>query len=454
DPAPSSSPPSSPTAYNDSSPASSPGHDDSLQDVDWRGGPSGASPPMDPFAAAAKGPWVPPEYEKGVKKNRPASPSSPTHNRSKKPRLIGPESSLETIVAAPTRVYESKLESEEEKEAAIWDEASDKMVDNGNGTVQLESCNLSTIPKKFVEDLHHWYVPPEQIENMNATRQNLSFAHPHPAPREFGRSITAPAILGSRAVGSARHDIQLYLAGNEISRIPLELLSLEKLTVLSLRGNRLKSLPPEIRHLKNLHTLNVAGNLLEYLPAEMLEMKLKLLTLFPNHFMENLVRSSSAKRPFDREKPRRRVGISPPSRSAHRVPPLVELALRSLFSTDPREVDAERQISKYYVLPLCEADVGLGSPDCGKKEFRQVLPPHLRGVLHAIHPGSVDSDVVAEADAPSLGSCPGPHHLHESVFVTPAEERFTWESVVAGVDIGGEVCLKWRGCLWGCLDFL
>ncbi|KAJ7606108.1 hypothetical protein DFH06DRAFT_1019457 [Mycena polygramma] len=401
-PAPSSSPPSSPTAYNDSSPASSPGHDDSVQDEDWRGGgPSGASPPMDPFAAAAKGPWVPPEYEKGVKKNRPSSPSSPTRNRSKKPRLIGPESSLETVVAVPTRVSVSKLESEEEKEAAIWDEASDKMVDNGNGT--------------FVEDLHHWYVPPEQIENMNATRQNLSFAHPQPATRDFSRSITAPAILGSRAVGSARHDIQIFLAGNRISTIPVGLLSVDKLTVLSLRGNRLKILPPEIQHLKNLHTLNVAGNELEYLPAEMLEMKLKLLTIFPNSFKENLVRS------------------------AHRVPPLVELALRSLFLTDPREVDAERRIARYYVLPLCEADV---------------IPPHLRRILHAIHPGSVDTEGPADDDPPSLGSCPGPHHLHESVFVTPAEERFTWETVVAGVDIGGEVCVKWRGCLWGCLDFL
>jgi hypothetical protein len=40
------------------------------------------------------------------------------------------------------------------------------------------------------------------------------------------------------------------------------------------------------------------------------------------------------------------------------------------------------------------------------------------------------------------------------VFVTPAEERYTWETVVAGVDVGGSVPLKWRGCLCGCLDFL
>jgi hypothetical protein len=58
--------------------------------------------------------------------------------------------------------------------------------------------------------------------------------------------MTAPAVLGSglpfssrvpdRAVGYAREDIQLYLAGNQISRVPVQLLSLDKLTVLSLRG--------------------------------------------------------------------------------------------------------------------------------------------------------------------------------------------------------------------------
>ena len=35
-----------------------------------------------------------------------------------------------------------------------------------------------------------------------------------------------------------------------------------------------------------------------------------------------------------------------------------------------------------------------------------------------------------------------------------AEERFTWEHHVAGVSVGGAVPLLWRGCQWGCLDFL
>jgi hypothetical protein len=34
------------------------------------------------------------------------------------------------------------------------------------------------------------------------------------------------------------------------------------------------------------------------------------------------------------------------------------------------------------------------------------------------------------------------------------EERFTWEKVVAGLDVGGIVPVIWRGCLKGCLIFL
>jgi hypothetical protein len=42
------------------------------------------------------------------------------------------------------------------------------------------------------------------------------------------------------------------------------------------------------------------------------------------------------------------------------------------------------------------------------------------------------------------------------VFVTHAEERFTWEKKVAGQVVGGEhgVPILWRGCSFGCLDHL
>ena len=34
------------------------------------------------------------------------------------------------------------------------------------------------------------------------------------------------------------------------------------------------------------------------------------------------------------------------------------------------------------------------------------------------------------------------------------EQRLTWERRVAGLDVGGAVPVRWRGCQRGCLDFL
>ncbi|KAJ7252749.1 hypothetical protein B0H12DRAFT_1117635 [Mycena haematopus] len=453
--APSSSPPSSPTAYNDSSPASSPRPD--YANDEYGGEMSRASPPVDPFAASAKKSWIPPEYEKGVKKNRRASPSSPSRGRSKKPRLIGPESSLETVVAFPPRV--SVPETDEEKEAAIWEAAITQMFNNVNGTIKLENSNLTCFPDKFIRDLSCFVAPDKEVETIPLSAFTPSLQ------RIYSRSVTAPAVFSrvpDSTTGSSRQDIQLYLAGNQIARLPISLSCLDKMTVLSLRNNKLKALPPEICRLPNLHTLNVSGNLLQHLPAGMLDMRLKVLNLFPNPFIEHpFERATSSRR---RQKSQGRVAVSSTSRTPGRIPSLVELCLRSLFSTVSADttdsVDtidsadttnhAEWRIDKYYEIPLCETDIRLSRSS--KIEFRQVIPPHIRGILHAIHPDSVDAGVIND-DPPSLGVCSSPLH-HASVFVTPAEERYTWETVVAGVSVGGSVPLKWRGCLYGCLDFL
>ncbi|KAJ7180634.1 hypothetical protein C8R46DRAFT_1070055 [Mycena filopes] len=441
--APSSSPPSSPTAYNDSSPASSPGPADQY-DEPIPFNTSRASPPMDPFSASAKGAWYPPEYEKGVKKSRRLSPSSPSRTRRKKQRVLEPESSQETVVAMPAR-----SPSQEENENAIWDAASSRMIDESNGRIDLEGSQLTAIPTKFVEELALFYVPSEEAERLNAPRQILPFEPPPPPlQRQFTRSITAPAILLS---GVSRHDIQLYLARNQITRLPTSLFKLEKLTVLSLRGNNIKIIPPEIRDCVNLSTLNISNNAIQYLPAEILELKLAWFTVSSNPFY---------KAPVDSSASRGRTAVSPVVTLRSRVPSLVELAFRVLFSTDAGRASrtnlADRRIAKYYELPLCEADIGLSSSGSGKKEFRKIIPPNLRRTLDAIHPQSVDVDGSPPDDEPaSLGVCPSPDHAHrESVFVSPVEERYTWERVVAGVDLGESVPLKWRGCLSGCLAFL
>ncbi|KAJ7668361.1 hypothetical protein B0H17DRAFT_1087922 [Mycena rosella] len=451
--APSSSPPSSPTAYIDSSPASSPGPDDSVSFPDesdiFRESPPHGSPPLDPFAASAKGSWNPPEYEKGGKKNRRMSPSSPTRIRVKKPRLLGPEASLETVVASSPRTSISL--TAEEKETVIWDTAISKMVDTGNGAIDLENCNLSTIPHASVLDLGKFCVLEDNAARLNARVVVPLGPPPLPLPRQFGRSFTAPAILGpgsllSRVNERTANDIQLYLARNQISRLPVQLLFVERLTVLSLRNNKLKAIPPEVRNLRALHTLNVSGNQLRYLPAELADMILQALHVFPNPFLDPEEHLSAKHQLRHAKSAQGRVAISPPSRSSARVPPLVELAFRSMFLAEsgvPCAQNHKRRLAQYYELPL-DRDSGT------------VIPPHLRRVLHAVHPGSVCSDKASEPvdDEPSFGSCPSPRHDRVSMFVAAAEERYTWETVVAGVPVGGSVPLKWRGCQWGCLDFL
>ena len=78
-----------------------------------------------------------------------------------------------------------------------------------------------------------------------------------------------------------------------------------------------------------------------------------------------------------------------------------------------------------------------------------------------------------EEDACGVSACPSPFHSHPrggggggpappSVYVRHAEERWTWEEVVAGVRVGAEgvhgdgdrVPVRWRGCARGCLGFL
>ena len=78
-------------------------------------------------------------------------------------------------------------------------------------------------------------------------------------------------------------------------------------------------------------------------------------------------------------------------------------------------------------------------------------------------PGSVSSDeslAISSSEDESLqitgiGKCPSPEHRQKKgVFVLHAEQRLTWESKVAGLQVGGTVPVRWRGCQRGCLDFL
>lgn len=142
--------------------------------------------------------------------------------------------------------------------------------------------------------------------------------------------------------------------------------------------------------------------------------------------------------------------LSPITFSLTRVPPLTELCLRLLLA--PSETTPTHTvIADYYGLPLSD---------------QWTIPPNVRHTLIDAVPGilrprkrfSIDTitheDQCASTSASSgTATCPNPAHKGR-VFVKHASERFSWERRIAGVDVGGAVPVRWRGCLGTCLDFL
>lgn len=79
--------------------------------------------------------------------------------------------------------------------------------------------------------------------------------------------------------------LQLYLANNGLSQLPLPLWHLNRLTVLSLRNNGITFLPAAIANLQNLVELNLTNNKLEHLPWELVR------NIVPNGSLEKLIAS-------------------------------------------------------------------------------------------------------------------------------------------------------------------
>ncbi|KAG6837347.1 hypothetical protein H0H93_010949 [Arthromyces matolae] len=135
----SSSPPSSPNAYIDSSsPASSPGpdgckvyNDDDDDDI-----PMTSVSTRDPFSASRHH-WKPPSYEKKKRScsiTSPRTPKKPKAERSIQQTVSSP--SVSPMQCTPTATYVSR--TQEDLERDIWEEAGARMVDDGYGCVSLE----------------------------------------------------------------------------------------------------------------------------------------------------------------------------------------------------------------------------------------------------------------------------------------------------------------------------
>ena len=211
----------------------------------------------------------------------------------------------------------------------------------------------------------------------------------------------------------------------------------------SLVNNNISYLPPEIDQLESLVAFNISCNNLKYVPAELTRLqKLETLNIFPNPF---------------RPPPSKGIGrpISETIRPASHVPRLSEMLLRFLLSSpDPSDSSRARKtkLEEYAVLPLATG------------HDHRPIPRHLAHTLANCVPGSITvaDEFVEEFDEShepkfitGIGRCPNPSHRGpRPVFVHPVEVRYTWETKIAGIDLGMPAPMRWRGCSRGCLDFL
>jgi len=182
-----------------------------------------------------------------------------------------------------------------------------------------------------------------------------------------------------------------------------------------------------------------------------------------------------------------------------KIPPLSELCLRVLLAPSRSQAEGAEQENKgrktvleaLYALPLSGTEA---YPTAVLDVLRSCLPaavakPALSTSSPAKRPRNRDTYDVHTSreqarpqdrqqnlqlgkkpeDTPSgFSVCPSPIHRTADdawvdgrvpVFVQHAEERFTWEQVIAGLDVGSQggpmgVPVRWRGCGRGCLDFL
>lgn len=98
-----------------------------------------------------------------------------------------------------------------------------------------------------------------------------------------------PMVAKDVAFEQKDPELKIYMAMNRLRLIPGTLFDLQHLTILSLRGNKLTEIPPAIAKLSNLSQLNVSQNRLRSLPAELLDLlskSLGTLVLHPNPFFE------------------------------------------------------------------------------------------------------------------------------------------------------------------------
>ncbi|KAJ3511117.1 hypothetical protein NLJ89_g4288 [Agrocybe chaxingu] len=449
-------PPSSPASLtsstwnNSSSPPSSPTHSDEGE----REHDAPQTRVIDPLAGAYN----------AYRAKRTSTVFTPPCTPQKKARWAyrsEPDMNTDMEEQRPTPVV-----SADNVEFALWEEAVENVFSSGQRKVDLTGCHLTKIPPRSILDLGKMVVLPETGEFTDDSRIAIKPVDSLEKRRAFTRVQTAPAstslgwgsgegmqksVSSSHVLsGTSREHVDLYLANNSISKLPVELWSLHNLRVLSLRHNEISYLPPEIGKLENLTDLNVARNQLKFLPAELMEMRsLTKLIVLPNPFLPD---PQTIGQPRVSET-RWHTGLA--------VPALTELCLRVLLARPFTSFFVDRtKTSQTLLEEMYELPIPTGP------SYRPISAPLRRTLSNCVR-GSIatDDEVVASeksvegeaaASHPSgIGLCPKAEHKRtHSIFIQHAEERFTWVEMIAGIQIGGVAPLRWRGCQRGCLEFL
>jgi len=207
--------------------------------------------------------------------------------------------------------------------------------------------------------------------------------------------------------------------------------------------NNLTGLPPSIHHFTSLEELQIGGNRIQYLPSEILRLPLKTIGLYPNPWLP------------PPELPPKTPRLLGPLQSNFIVPPLTEICVRILLSrptpVTPGKQKPKTNLELYVEMPLSSGD----------------FPPKYLAILEASvsdgQPRSASPDAVGarrkEYDAmqdarSSLCANQQRHNAVSNCFSEPSEGRYEWVKRISEVDVGGLIPIEWRGCSYGCLEFL
>ena len=141
----------------------------------------------------------------------------------------------------------SNHRQEKDEAHSVKDEVKEAVslcLETGNDTIDLTGLNIEKLPAEYFRPLQYFVKQPR----------------------------FHPGAYTDAACARLTPDWKVYLANNQLTRIPASLFDLSSLRELSLRNNNISELPTAIARLKNLRILNLAGNPLRYVPWELIHL--------------------------------------------------------------------------------------------------------------------------------------------------------------------------------------